>query len=131
MIYLDSSALLKLVHEERESAALEAWITARAGTPLVSSELAKVEVIRACRHVNADALPEARVLLSGLDLIPLTRDVIDEAADVGGTFLRSLDALHLASALSIRAEVSAFVAYDQRLAEAASATGLEAHRPGP
>nr|MBA2729347.1 VapC toxin family PIN domain ribonuclease [Euzebyaceae bacterium] len=45
MIYLDSSALLKLLFEERESAALDEWISARAGTPVVSSELAKVEVI--------------------------------------------------------------------------------------
>lgn len=130
MIYLDSSALLKLLHEERESAALEEWLLARAGTPVVSSELAKVEVIRACRRVNANALPAARALLAELDLIPLTSDVVDEAADVDGTVLRSLDAIHLASALSIRGDLSAFVAYDHRLAEAATAAGLELHRPG-
>ena len=130
MIYLDSSALLKLLHEERESAALEEWLLARAGTPVVSSELAKVEVIRACRRVNADALPAARALLAELDLIPLTSDVVDEAADVDGTVLRSLDAIHLASALSIRGDLSAFVAYDHRLVEAATAAGLELHRPG-
>lgn len=130
MIYLDSSALLKLLHEERESAALEEWLLARAGTPVVSSELAKVEVIRACRRVNANALPAARALLAELDLIPLTSDVVDEAADVDGTVLRSLDAIHLASALSIRGDLSAFVAYDHRLVEAATAAGLELHRPG-
>lgn len=130
MIYLDSSALLKLLYDESESAALEAWLSERAGTPVVSSELAKVEVIRACRRVNADALPEARALLAEIDLIPLNGDVLDEAAGVGETLLRSLDAVHLASALSIRDDLSAFIAYDHRLADAASAAGLESLCPG-
>lgn len=97
----------------------------------MSSELAKVEVIRACRRTNAAVLPEARGLLAGLDLIPLTGDVIDEAADLSETALRSLDTIHLASALSIRADLSAFVAYDNRLCDAASAAGLECLQPGP
>ncbi len=131
MIYLDSSALLKLLYEERESAALEGWLSARPGTPVVSSELARMEVIRVCRRVNADALPEARALLAEVDLIPLTSDVVDEAAELGDIWLRSLDAIHLASALSIRADLSAFIAYDHRLGDAASAAGLESLRPGP
>jgi uncharacterized protein len=130
VIYLDSSALLKLLHEEPESAALADWLVRHAGTPVVSSELSKVEVVRACRRMNPDALPEARALLAGLDLIPLSGMVVDEAADVGETMLRSLDALHLASALSIRAGLSTFVAYDRRLADAASAAGLELVAPG-
>jgi predicted nucleic acid-binding protein len=130
VIYLDSSALLKLLHEERESVALEQWISARAGTPAVSSVLAKVEVIRASRRLNAAALPAARALLAGVDLIPLTSDLVDEAAEAGEPLLRSLDAIHLVSALSIRAELSAFVAYDNRLAEAGAAVGLVPVRPG-
>lgn len=130
MIYLDSSALLKLVQEEDESAALEGWILERESTPLVSSELAKVEVIRACRRMNADALPGARTLLAGIDLIPLTGEVVDQAAEAGDVLLRSLDAIHLASALSIEADLSAFIAYDHRLNDAASAAGLRALHPG-
>ncbi len=130
MIYLDSSALLKLLHEEAESAALTDWLAERTGTPVVSSELAKVEVVRACRRINPATLTEATALLAGLDLVPLSGAVIDEAANVGGTTLRSLDAIHLASALSIHAELSAFVAYDQRLTEAASAAGLRLLSPG-
>jgi predicted nucleic acid-binding protein len=129
VIYLDSSALLKLLHDEAESAALADWLAPRTGTPVVSSELAKVEVVRASRRINPATLPDAAALLAGLDLIPLSSAVIDAAADVGGTTLRSLDAIHLASALSIRADLSAFVAYDQRLAEAASTAGLEALAP--
>ncbi len=130
MIYLDSSALLKLLHEERESAALTDWLATRSEIPVVSSELAKVEVIRACRRVKADALPNARALVSQLDLIPLTTAVLDEAAELGEPALRSLDALHLASALSICADLSFFVAYDQRLSEAAATVGLESVQPG-
>lgn len=130
MIYLDSSALLKLLHDESESVALADWLTTRAATPIVSSELAKVEVIRACRRINPATLTEATALIAGLDLIPLSGAVIDQAANVGGTTLRSLDAIHLASALSIQAELSAFVAYDHRLAEAASTAGLELLAPG-
>lgn len=130
MIYLDSSALLKLVHEERESSALQDWLSARDATPWVSSALAKVEVIRACRRLNTDALPRARALLSQLDLIPLTTAVVDDAAELDAPDLRSLDALHLASALSIRSDLSDFVAYDSRLVQAASAAGLESLQPG-
>ena len=130
MIYLDASAVLKLLLEEPESAALESWITAQAGAPMVTSILAKVEVLRACRRLNAEALPAATALLAELDLIPLTTDVIDHAAEVGGPLLRSLDAIHLASALSIGVDLAAFVCFDRRLLEAASAAGLEAVHPG-
>lgn len=130
MIYLDSSALLKLLYEEPESAALVSWVEQRVGTPVVTSELAKVEVLRACRRIRAEALPSARALLSQLDLIPLSGHVIAAACEVGADPLRTLDALHLASALSIRDDLSAFVAYDARLVEAAAAAGLLCVQPG-
>jgi len=66
MIYLDSSALLKLLFEEAESAALALWISEQTGTPMVTSELAKVEVVRAARRLDADVVPAARVLMSQL-----------------------------------------------------------------
>ncbi len=130
MIYLDSSALLKLLFEEDESVALERWLAAREETPAVSSELARIEVIRATRRLNADALPEARALLDELNLIPLSTSLVHEATEVGDLMLRSLDAVHLASALSIRADLSAFVAYDIRLGDAAASAGLKSIRPG-
>ena len=129
MIYLDSSALLKLVFEEAGSAALAQWLEERVGTPAVSSELARVEVLRASRRLDPAALPAARSLLAQLDLIPLSSTLLAEAAEVGDPLLRTLDALHLASAISIRAELSAFVAYDHRLAAAAATVGLEPVRP--
>jgi uncharacterized protein len=129
MIYLDSSALLKLLFEESESAALARWISERASTPMVSSELARVEVVRAARRLDPDVVPAARALLSQLDLIPISGALVDEAADVGEPVLRTLDAILLASALSIRSDLTAFVAYDNRLVAAAEAVGLESIRP--
>jgi predicted nucleic acid-binding protein len=130
VIYLDSSALLKLLHDEAESAALADWLSARAGTPVVSSALATIEVTRACRRIDTGTLPAAKSLLSGLDTIPLTGAVVAEAAETGDPMLRSLDAIHLASALSIRGDLTSFVAYDRRLADAAAAAGLRLDTPG-
>jgi len=130
VIYLDSSALLKLLFQEHESDFLEDWLTARPGVPTVSSELAKVEVLPACRRIDAAALPDARTLLGQLDLVPLAGAVVELASDIESPVLRSLDALHLASALSLGADVSAFIAYDHRLLEAAAKAGLETQQPG-
>jgi len=88
---------------------------------MVTSELAKVEVVRAARRLDADVVPAARVLMSQLDLIPLSSGLLNEAADVGEPLLRTLDAIHLAGALSIQADLTAFVAYDLRLVAAAKA----------
>jgi uncharacterized protein len=129
MIYLDSSALLKLLVEERESAALADWISERSATPKVSSELAKLEVVRAARRLDSRVVPPARALVSQLDLIPWSSSLIEEAADAGDPTLRSLDAIHLVSALSIREALTAFVAYDPRLIGAAQAVGLTAESP--
>ena len=129
MIYLDSSALLKLLFEEPESAALARWVSERAATPMVSSELAKLEVVRAARRLDAGVVPAARALISQLDLIPLSSGLLAEAIDVGDPLVRAFDAIHLASALSIRAELTSFVAYDARLLAAAAAVGLDPVRP--
>ncbi|MEQ4209918.1 type II toxin-antitoxin system VapC family toxin [Actinopolymorpha sp. B17G11] len=130
MIYLDSSALIKLVHGEAESPALEEWIVAHHGPRHVTSELARLEVIRACRRHFADALPHTRAHLGSLDVVALTADIIEDAAEMGDPWLRSLDAIHLASALAIREELTGFVTYDRRLFDAAKAEGLDPVRPG-
>lgn len=130
MIYLDSSALLKLLLQEQETAALRAWLGERRYVPSVSSELAKVEVVRAMRGTDPARAAAARALLAGLELVPLNGAVIEQAAEVGDDRLRSLDALHLASALAIREDLSAFIAYDHRLNTAAEAAGLPLVSPG-
>lgn len=130
MIYLDSSALMKLVRREAETVALGEWLDQRAEQPVVTSELGRVEVLRAARRVGGQALPEARALVGDLDLIPLDRAVQDLACDIGDPPLRTLDAIHLASGMLLANELTAFVAYDHRLTDAAQASGLVVASPG-
>jgi predicted nucleic acid-binding protein len=129
VIYLDSSALVKLVFEEAESDALVQWLDERSELPKISSELSTIELVRTCRRRDKDAVREARQVLSGLDLVPLAGDVVEQAAVVGPPGLRSLDAVHLASALLVKEDVTSFVAYDTRLRAAAADAGLAVTAP--
>ncbi|HEX6395759.1 MAG TPA: type II toxin-antitoxin system VapC family toxin [Acidimicrobiales bacterium] len=129
MIYLDTSALVKLVFEEAESDALAAWLTERNDIPKLSAELTTIELIRTCRRYDDTAVYAARELLAGLDLIPLTSDLVESASVVGPLELRSLDAIHLASATAVGDSLTAFVVYDSRLGSAASEIGLHVVSP--
>ena len=129
MIYLDASALVKLIFDEPQSDALDAWLRARTDLPKVTSELSTIELLRVCRRRDEAAVADARVLLGGLDLIPLAGDVVERATAIGPPDLRSLDAIHLASALSIKEALTAFVAYDQRLTAAAVAEQIPVATP--
>lgn len=112
MIYLDSSALLKMLFDEGESEALSQWLTSRTGVSKISSELSKIEVVRACRRIDEDVVPSARRLLAGLDLVPISGEAVERAELVGDPTVRNLDAIHLASALQLRSHLSAFFTYD-------------------
>ena len=129
MIYVDASALVKLVFDEAESDALERWISDRADIAKVTSELSTIEVLRTCRRVDESTLAAARGLLAGLDLVPIAGPIVEQAAVVGEAELRSLDAIHLASALSMGPDLTAFVTYDARLAQAAEASRLAVIAP--
>jgi len=131
VIYLDSSAVMKVVRAEEESDALREWLVTRADEAVVTSELGRVEVLRAAGRLGAGAAAEARAVLGDVDLVPLDRAVQDLAAEVGGPLLRTLDAVHLASALVLGDAVSAVVCYDVRLADAARAAGLTVATPAP
>jgi predicted nucleic acid-binding protein len=130
VIYLDSSALMKLIRMENETAALRDWLDERPEQPVVSSELGRVEVLRAARRVGGRALIEAWAVVGDIDLVPLDRAVQDLASDIGDPLLHTLDALHLASAVLLSDELTVFVAYDQRLSSAAQAAGLVVATPG-
>jgi predicted nucleic acid-binding protein len=129
MIYLDTSAALKLVSPEAETAALELWIAERAGIPRVSSRLLRIELLRAVTRNAPDRLGRANVVLSSVALLSMD-DVAPTAEVIGDRTLRSLDAIHLATAHEIRPELTAFVCYDKRLCDSARALGLPVHTPG-
>lgn len=129
MIYLDSSALMKLVRAEDETASLQGWLRAQVEVPVVTSELGRVEILRAARRVGGEAFTEAQAVIGDVDLVPLDRGVQDLACEIGDLLLRTLDAIHLASAVLLRDELTAFVAYDHRLVAAAQAAGLPTESP--
>jgi hypothetical protein len=129
VIALDSSALVKLVVDEPESAALETWLSGRAPLSVAASDLVRVEVIRAVARADPAGVPRARTLLAGVDLVPVSRDLLETAADLGPPSLRSLDAVHLATALGLGSALDAFVVYDERLARAATEAGLPVVAP--
>jgi predicted nucleic acid-binding protein len=129
MIYFDTSALARLVFEETESAALVEWLSARADVPKISSDLATVELLRTSRRVDAESLDGANLLLGGIDLLPVDRAIVEKASTLVPTELRSLDAIHLASALSVKTSLTALVAYDVRLCSAATRAGIQVVSP--
>jgi uncharacterized protein len=128
MIYLDTSAVLKLVVPEAETAALELWIAERSAMPRVSSRLLRIELLRTVTRHAPDRIDRARLLLSGIALIGMD-EVASSAEVIGDPLLRSLDAIHLATADSLRSAISAFVTYDKRLAGAATALSLPVEAP--
>lgn len=130
MIYLDSSALMKLVRLEDETEALREWLELRPEQPVATSELGRVEVLRAARRIGGSALAEAHAVVADLDLVSLDRAVQDVACDIDDPVLRTLDALHLASALLLGDGLTTLIAYDHRLVDAARAAGLVVATPG-
>ena len=126
-VYLDSSAIVKLVVLEPESDALSDHLERR---PVrVSCALARVEVIRAVGGHGQAAIQRARRLLTSVSLLRLDDVLLDEAAALEAPTLRSLDAIHLAGARALGAELAEVVTYDRRMAEGAHALGLPVSAP--
>ena len=127
--YLDASAFVKLVKDEPESAALDAAL--EAWPRKSSSALLEVEGPRAARRTNPLAFDAARALIGGMELIEIDAAIRRAAAALPDAGLRSLDAIHLATALSLGERCGAFFAYDDRLIAAARAHGLTVTVPRP
>ena len=125
-VYLDSSALIKLIVVEDHSAALLKEVADR---PRASSLLAVVEVSRAALRHGAAVVREAEKLFRAIALRPIDREVVDRAARVEPPALRSLDAIHLATALLLTPTPDVFYSYDDRLSAAARAAGLRVAAP--
>jgi hypothetical protein len=125
--YVDSSALVKLVIPEPESAALRAELAR--WERHVSSALARVEVVRACIRVDAKARGVAEQVVRALDLVAVDDELLDGAALLAPADLRSLDAIHLASALLLGDALGVAIAYDERMLQAMAAAGIGTATP--
>jgi predicted nucleic acid-binding protein len=126
--YLDASAIVKLVVREPESAALARSLRRR--RTLVSSALSRTEVGRALAPHGQAALRRGRDVLSRIDLVRISDRILDEAAVLQPQDLRSLDAIHLATARQLGAALAGVVIYDVRMAAAAEGLGWTASAPG-
>jgi len=129
VIYLDSSALVKLALTEPESAALTAYLTEHSDQAVVCSALHSTEVLRAIWQAEPGALPRGMRLIRRIGRVSLSAEILDNAATLPPRRLSPTDAIHLASALAIKRDLSAFVAYDKRLLEAAREAGLPTASP--
>jgi predicted nucleic acid-binding protein len=126
--YVDTSALVKTVVEEPESRALLRWLADK--DRLVACELVRVETVRAVRISDPTAVPRAREVAASVTLIRLDDPLYDLAADLEPASLRSLDAVHLAAALSVGNELAGVVTYDARMEAAALDLSLHVESPG-
>jgi uncharacterized protein len=125
--YLDSSAIVKLVVREAESGALRRYLRRR--RPLVSSSLALTEVLRALLPAGDEAVAAGRKVLARLDLIRVGNQVLGEAATLRPAHVRSLDAIHLATAERLGPDLGPIVTYDDRMAAAARQLGHRVASP--
>ena len=125
--YVDSSALVKLAVQEAESAGLRRYLTRH--RPLVSSALARTEVVRALLPLGPDAVRRGREVLARVDLLRVSDRVLDAAGLLEPLELRSLGAIHLASAEQLGSDLRGLVTYDERLATAAASRGLRVIQP--
>ena len=127
--YVDSSALLKLIVREPETSALESYLVQCDG--LVASRLALLECRRAARRAfHARLLQTVDEIFGAVYLLEITAAILDDAAGAEPTLLRSLDAIHLATALSVGDAQLEVITYDHRFAAAAEAAGLTVVQPG-
>ncbi len=125
--YLDSSAIVKLVVREQESSTLRTFLRRRG--PYVSSSLARTEVLRAMLPLGAPAWKRAQDVLMRIELIRIGPKILSDAGMLQPDDLRSLDAIHLATALLLERSLRTVVTYDARMARAARALGLPVVAP--
>jgi len=128
--YFDSSALTKLVVREAESSELRTYIRGLNPDSMVTSALATVEVPRAVGPHGEDTVVAAHAVLHQFGLIPIDAVILARAAELLPWTLRTLDAIHVASALLLEDECEAVVTYDSRMSAACRAAGLRVASPG-
>jgi predicted nucleic acid-binding protein len=127
-VYLDSSALVKLAVEEPESAALLRHLRRR--RPLVSSALARTELARSLLGLGPAGIARGREVLNRCELVRVNDRVLTAAGELLPAEVRSLDAIHLATARLLGSDVATLITYDERMAAAATALRLRVGSPG-
>ena len=130
--YVDSSAIVKLIWSEAESSALAEFVLSdeRSAKTLITSAVSRIEVLRATRRRDGSLLSRAREVLETFSEFEITEGIMETAAMVGSPNLRTLDAIHLATAMENASGMRALITYDTRLAQAARELGLLVASPG-
>jgi hypothetical protein len=127
-LYLDSSAFVKVVVRERGSSALRTFLAAT-DARRVSSALLRAEALRAVRHLGPDAVAAVREGVRRVDLVGIDDRILEAAGTLPPGVMRTLDAIHLATALAVGDDLDAIVTYDERMIEAARLVGLRTASP--
>jgi predicted nucleic acid-binding protein len=127
-LYLDTSAFVKLIVEEPETAALRGFLAA-GEQRRVSSALLRTESLRAVRQLGAEALAAVREALRRIDLVGIDDRILDAAGTLEPRVLRTLDAIHVATAMAVGDDLDAIVTYDDRMLEAATMLGFQTATP--
>jgi predicted nucleic acid-binding protein len=126
-VYLDASAFMKLITPEAETVALQRYLVSR--SLRVSSALLRTEALRAAMRVSQDHVAKVRRQLRNVALVYIDRGMLEHAGGLMPADLRSLDAIHVAAALSLGDEIGDLVTYDVRMVAAATAQGLSVVSP--
>ena len=126
--YIDTSALVKLVVSEAETEALRSWLAEGPREP-VACDLVRTELLRAVRRATPDRVVQARAVLDAVTLVEVATTIFEEAGRLDPAVLRTLDAVHVAAALSLGDNLDGLVTYDDRLAVAAEANGIAVTSP--
>jgi predicted nucleic acid-binding protein len=129
LYYVDTSAAIKLLAEESHSRAFAKFYDEQSEAVWVSSALLRIEIIRAVGRVAPALLPDARDLLDAFEFVAIDDDIVEAAMGEPDRMLRSLDAIHLATARIFGPELDGFATYDDRLASAADDAGLAVISP--
>lgn len=127
--YIDTSAFVKTIVIEQNSLDLVTWVQSM-DPAFVSSDLLRIEALRSARRIESSVMKETREALRSVDFIALSSEVCELAADLEPAVLRSLDAAHIATALSIGDDLDGVVTYDRRFSEACANLGLNVVAPG-
>ena len=130
LYYADTSAVIKLLAEETDSKAFAAFYDDHGDAEWVSSALLRIEVVRAVARAVPARLPDARDLLTAFSYIAIDDEIVDGAMNEPDRGLRSLNAIHLATARILAPELDGLLSYDDRLTKAATDAGLRVLSPG-